>query len=440
MKRPLLAVILFLVLLAPLSAKSDPVYRKDVEFALKTLKKECGHFFRTKDIDWKKVEARFRKDVRSVKTTQDHWVLLVRLVACIRDGHAYVKVNPKAGKLEWPDAPKQRPRGPGMFFCRSGKKILVKMCWGAAEQAGVKAGMEVMKVDKIPASKWLEAKVAEMREYSGYSTDEQAFYAACHWGLTGDPSKPFKVELRTVDGKVKKKTISCRESGVPVGPAVFPPNLQHVGRQSYGKTEDGWAYIHIRKCEGGLPDQFDTMLAAVGDAPGLILDCRANGGGACDHDAVLGRFVPEGEKLNRSGGYPIPSAGAKPYAGPMVVIIDAGVCSAGETVSGMFKEDGRGYMIGESHTAGMSSSKKTIELPSGLFALYVSVRSNKKRFNGGQGIEGIGVKPHEIVEYDAKDLDQGIDTLIKRAGEILSDYRKVTKGKVPYRVPKDWWK
>ena len=81
----------------------------------------------------------------------------------------------------------------------------------------------------------------------------------------------------------------------------------------------------------------------------------------------------------------------------------------GETASGMFKEDGRGYMIGETPTAGMSSRKTTIQLPSGLFSLYVSVSSNKSRFQGGAGIEGIGIVPHETVPYDAKDLAAGRD-------------------------------
>src|SRR5262249_59761291 len=97
-------------------------------------------------------------------------------------------------------------------------------------------------------------------------------------------------------------------------------------------------------------------------------------------------------------------AGEHPYGGPIVVIVDATVVSAGETLSGIFKEDGRGYMIGESNTAGMSSQKTTIDLPSGLFSLYVSVSSNKGRFNGGKGIEGIGVEPHEIVPFHPNDL------------------------------------
>jgi C-terminal processing protease CtpA/Prc len=95
------------------------------------------------------------------------------------------------------------------------------------------------------------------------------------------------------------------------------------------------------------------------------------------------------------------------------------VRSAGETGSGQFLEDGRAFGIGESATAGMSSQKTTIALPSGLFALYVSVASNKGRFQGGEGIEGVGVIPHEVVAFDAEDLAAGRDTLIRRAQALL---------------------
>jgi len=78
----------------------------------------------------------------------------------------------------------------------------------------------------------------------------------------------------------------------------------------------------------------------------------------------------------------------------------------------------------------MSSQKTTISLPSGLFQLYVSVASNKGRFNGGKGIEGIGVLPNEIVPYDPADLAAGIDTEIKRAEELLQ--KGFPKNAVPY--------
>ena len=110
--------------------------------------------------------------------------------------------------------------------------------------------------------------------------------------------------------------------------------------------------------------------------------------------------------------------------------------SAAETGSGMFKEDGRALLIGESATAGMSSSKETVDLPSGKYSLYVSVSSNMGRFNDGKGIEGIGVIPQLRLEFDPEDLAAGQDTLIRRAEALLGE-AAAGKGPwkdVPYRL------
>ena len=131
-----------------------------------------------------------------------------------------------------------------------------------------------------------------------------------------------------------------------------------------------------------------------------------------------------------------PSTGSVQYGGPIVVIVDGTVVSAGETASGMFKEEGRAYMIGESQTAGMSASKKTLDLTSGKFRLYVSVRSNKARWHHGKGIEGFGVQPHELVEFDPADLAAGADTLILSAeARVQGQAWK----EVPYQPEKFGW-
>jgi C-terminal processing protease CtpA/Prc len=203
---------------------------------------------------------------------------------------------------------------------------------------------------------------------------------------------------------------------------------------NYGFTGKKFGYIQVRRCKEDAIDQIDKALAVVGDAPGLVLDFRGNSGGGMDHEAFMGRFVPQGKTLSFAGKYG--SAGPKPYGGPIVVIVDGTVRSTGETASGIFKEDGRAYMIGESPTAGMSSSKTTLELPSGLFGLYVSVSSNKGRFQNGEGIEGIGVRPHELIAFDPKDLADGVDTLIKVAEERLERF---PQEKVPYRPGDFGW-
>lgn len=421
------AVLVLAPALRPRAA--DEPFETDVQFALDEIEKQCGHFFSVKDIDWKKVRKEFTRESRSVATPEEHHRLLWRLLARLEDGHAAVLPGPKGEGIGIAGVdPEQKKVSPGIHLCRIGKKIYVKAAFADARELGITPGMEVVKMDGLPAPRWLEQRIEELRDMHSFSTDQQAFFYATHWGLGGPPGTRLKLELRDLDRKKKKRTITYdRGSTFVWGPAFFPPGLAHTDDLNYGLTEAGWGYVHVRRCPGDLPEQMDVALQAVGHAPGLILDFRGNSGGGFDHDALLGRFVPAGHEL--AFGKTIASIGLHPYGGPIVVIVDGTVRSAGETASGMFKEDGRAYMIGESATAGMSSSKATIELPSGYFNLYVSVASNKARFQGGRGIEGVGIEPHEIVEFTPEDLAAGVDTLTRRAEELLADF---PQGRVPY--------
>lgn len=416
---------------APLaSAQSD--YEQDFAFAIAELGKSCGALIELKGIDWKAVERELAPAAQKAASDQEHLVVLTRLLARLRDGHAEVRRTAKTESVKWPDDGRGEKVGCGMFWLRAGKKLYVKSTWNNAAAAGVQPGWEVLSVDGVPAAKWLDERLAEQRDVIGYSTDQQAFYATCHWGLAEPVGSDIEYEFKDEKGSKKKRKVAfTKGSTAPWGPALFPPELKGDEDVSYGALKSGFGYIHIRRCERNLPERMDEALAAVGKAKGLILDFRANGGGGFDHEAFLGRFVPQGTTLDF--GHPYASAGPEPYGGPIVVIVDAGVRSAGETGAGIFKEDGRAYMIGESPTAGMSSQKTQIALPSGLFVLHVSTGSNKGRFNGGKGIEGIGVIPHELVEYDPKDVAEGVDTLTARAEALLA---KFPQAKVPYRPAK----
>jgi carboxyl-terminal processing protease len=416
---------LLLALASPAVQAEEVDYVADVEFALIALEENCGHFFKVKDIDWEKVSRQFKKEAKEVETDQEHLVLLWRLLARLEDGHAAVQPLDLGKDVAYPEQPETT--GPGLFWCRSGKKIYVKNAWNAGADVGLEPGMEIVKVDGIKVDKWLDQRVAETSDRRSFSTDQQAFFYTCHWGLADEIGTRLKLEVKDAKGKKRKRTVTYTKANpVAWGPVFFPEGREGDKDVTWCRLPSGYGYVHVRRCRGDLPERVDEALAVLGEAPGLILDFRANGGGGFDHDAFMGRFVPAGETLSFAKSYA--SAGPHPYGGPIVVIVDAGTRSAGETGSGIFKEDGRAYMIGESATAGMSSSKTTIELPSKLFALYVSISSNKSRFNGGRGIEGIGVIPHEIVEYDREDLFAKQDTLIQRAEELLADYPKM----VPY--------
>lgn len=387
-------------------------YARDVEFLLRELPRRAGHFFATKGVDWPAVSSQFRAEVHGVSDDVQHVRLCQRLLARLKDGHARLTDL----KVTLPDESRgRRWTGPCVHLLVSGERVYVRQAFGPAAERGLKIGQEVLRMDGLPAREWLGRRVRERSDETGSSTDHQAVYAGCHWGLAEWAGTPIAFEVR--EGNRTNQVTLERKGGanfVPIGPVFPPKELKRLGRQSYGKTAAGYGYIHLRDVPGNLPEQLDTMLEAIGDAPGLILDMRANGGGGCDHAAVFGRFVPAGTNWGRYA-----SAGRKPYAGSMVVIVDAGTRSAGETVSGMFKEDGRAYIIGDSPTAGTSSSKTTLPVPSGRFAAYFSVRSNLGRFNNGRGIEGLGVPPHEVVVYDPAELTRGVDTQIRRGEELL---------------------
>ena len=58
-----------------------------------------------KSIDWAGVSEQFREEAKSVRTDQEHLVLLVRLLARLKDGHAGVRPLEKGKDVKWPDEP-----------------------------------------------------------------------------------------------------------------------------------------------------------------------------------------------------------------------------------------------------------------------------------------------------------------------------------------------
>ncbi|MFT4538596.1 MAG: carboxyl-terminal processing protease [Planctomycetota bacterium] len=415
---------------AALARPSDDVRdlaKADLESALDELDKKCGHFFKTKGVDWKKVRKEMKKLAGKVETESEHYELLVTLLARLRDGHCAVKPGkdwPEGTALPYPESWKEQKVGAGLMFCKTGKKIYVRNSWSTAAAAGIKPGMEVLSVDGVKAAKWLDQLIEETSERSSFSTDHHARYGTWRWGFSKPPGTRVKFELKA-DKKSKRRTLTFDKAKTYMdGPAVTPEGTVWMGRSvRWGKSPAGNGYLHFRRIDDDILSELDRALTEMGPVPGMVVDFRSNSGGGVDHDALEARFVPAGgKKLERASRSALASAGSSPYGGPMVVIVDGSVVSAGETTSGMFKEDGRAYMIGESPTAGMSASKETLQLPSGKFALYISVRSNRSDFNGGKGIEGIGVEPHELVEYDPKELTEGIDSMIRHADELLADF------------------
>lgn len=414
-------------------------FAADVQFAVTAIEEQCGDLLRQKSIHWRAVSAPFLEEVKNVHEPAEHLVLLTRLLARLEDGHAEVQRTPASESIAYPEDARGARTGPGMFWCRIGGKLYIKNVYGEAERIGLAPGMELVAVDGLPAEKWLEQRLAELRDRWSFSSDQHAFFAATHQGLQDFPGTKRTLVVKKPKGKPSERVLTYRiTNATPWGPAFPPKDMEAVteaGDVRFALTEKKNGYLHLRRASEDLPEQVDKALERLGNVKGLVIDFRGNSGGAFDHDAFMGRFVPDGKIFSSGRGFG--SFGTHPYGGPIVAIVDGTVRSAGETAAGLFKDDGRGYVIGESPTAGMSSQKTVIELPSGLFTLRVSIASNMGRYNGGKGLEGIGVVPHRIVEFDPEDLENGIDTQIRVAEELLA---KFPQKDVRYDPKKFGWK
>ncbi len=181
-------------------------YENDIRFLLDELETKAGTLLKLKGVDWKAVRGQFPKDVKKVRTDGEHVKLASRLVARLRDGHA---------------------------------------------------SLVDLKIKKT---------VERLSDETGYSTPQMAIYNTCHAGLADWEGTPIDFDLRAQAGKKHIRIV--RQGGpnfVPLGPVFPPPGLKPEGRQSYGKAEGGYGYIHLRDVPGELPEQLDRMLEAIGD-------------------------------------------------------------------------------------------------------------------------------------------------------------------------------
>lgn len=408
------------VLLATVAVAAAPIddeHADDVEFLIDAFEEHAGRILDLKEIDGKALRKEFVARAKSIESDQEHVDLVAQLVARLNDGHARLS-DVKVDMTGFGDGPRYAC---GLELFEADGKWYVKRASGAAASAGVEAGWQVVKIDGEKAGDWMEDAIERLTKHRGFSTERAARFAAGTWAVHGPDGESAQFEFKTPERKKRKKSLTWGRKaggGRLVGPVVFPEGIEMIGREiGWTKLSDEVGYVWVGRVPGDLHELFDRAIEGVGDAcETLILDFRSNMGGGYDRDAVLGRFVPEGETW---GGEP--SAGPHPFTGQLVVIVDPNTISAGETIVGELKEEGRAYLIGPGATHGASGSKKVVTPPSGLLSVRFVVRSNKQRFNGGRGIEGLGIEPHEVVEYDPELISEGIDPCIARALEIAEE-------------------
>ncbi len=201
-----------------------------------------------------------------------------------------------------------------------------------------------------------------------------------------------------------------------------------AGRIRFGMLAGNIGYVYLSAFTDKVGSEFSTALASVQNTDGLIIDVRANEGGALDVlTAIAGRFttttftgIPTfllGEPLASPRVVP---TGEFQYTKPTVVLINGTTFSAGESFTEVMKQIPSVTAIGDTTAGGgggfTPEEPGIIEMPSGRRA---AIPTAELRRYDGMPMEWLGVPPDIRVPQTMADIENNIDKQLEFAVEFL---------------------
>jgi carboxyl-terminal processing protease len=250
-------------------------------------------------------------------------------------------------------------------------KILRPIEGSPAQQAGLLAGDEIVRIDDADIGADLAGAIARMRGASGSQVTLTVRRAGLH-GLTRYALRRAEVEVHSVAAQT---------------------------------LEPGYGYLRITSfSETTQADVTRAILRLKRDNPsgikGLVLDLRNNPGGVLEAGvAVADDFLDSGVIVTADGRTPEArfqmdaTPGDLIDGAPLVILVNAGSASASEIVAAALKDHGRALLVGR-RTYGKGSVQTVMPLSHGG---AVKLTTSRYFTPSGASIHGKGIVP-DIVE------------------------------------------
>lgn len=181
-------------------------------------------------------------------------------------------------------------------------------------------------------------------------------------------------------------------------------------------------YLRIKEFDENTIDQFNEAMVDLRaeNIKGLIIDLRYNPGGNLDACVeVARRILPEGLVVyteNKNGKRKNYSCDGKNELDiPLVVLTNEYSASASEILAGAIQDYGIGTIVGTT-TYGKGIVQAIFELSDGS---AMKLTTSAYYTPSGRNIQGSGIEPDVVVEYDKDAAKDGDDNQIDKAVEIL---------------------
>lgn len=371
-------------------------------------------------VDWRAVRVRYRPLVEAATTDEQFYDLLNRMTGELRDAHTRVR-SPRQNR----DRKNQQATTAGVLLSEVEGALVVYDVWpdSDAARAGVLRGMVVRTVGGRPAAEAL----AYARREVGPSSSERAARVLSYVRLAaGELGSILELGLTRADGTPFDVRLTRRT--VPAAPRFEARVLP-----------SGNVYVRLDRFRPPVANELKEALEKFGDAPGLVLDLRANGGGdGMEGMKVAGYFfdqkVPVARLVTRTGRPPSALFGAvslpkefeaggrggRLYANPVVVIVNEATGSTSELVANVLQEQKRAYVVGARSCGCVLGVLKHRELKGGG---ELSVSELGFVTASGRRLEGEGVTPDRAVNLTLRDFQAGRDVPLEEAEAYLNNLR-----------------
>ncbi len=190
--------------------------------------------------------------------------------------------------------------------------------------------------------------------------------------------------------------------------------------------EDDIGYLYISNFTNSTPAQFEEQLAQLQEQgmKGLVLDLRGNPGGTVESVTEIAEYlIPEGLVFYMQ----YPDGSRKDYSVdgsnyiqlPIAVLVNNNSASASEILASSIQESGAGTVIG-TQTYGKGVVQTMYPLRDKT-AVKLTVSEYFTR--NGNSINGVGVTPDRVVEYDEDSYNEekNLDNQMEEAIRVLQE-------------------
>jgi C-terminal peptidase prc len=360
-------------------------------------------------LDWEATRVTFRPAAAEAKSTQDFYELLKRMIAPLKDPHTRV-FSPEE-KFDWWN-PKFVTIGVTVRDVEGSPTVVHVDSKSAAHAAGVRVGDVVISVDNVNAAE-LIARRAQHADLS-----PSARLRLVRGLFDGSAGTRLTLTWKGKEGRVKSATLQRYWS------------QRALGFRS--STQNGIVIITLDAFTQTIASDFLKQLPdMIGDARGIILDLRGNGGGDAEAMAnVASAFLDTGINLgkfaDRSGAgfelvttprllqLTLPTASSKL---PMVVLTSETTSSAAEILASTLQQQRRARVIGNMTCGCVLAIRNRHTLPDGGL---LDVSEFDYKTSEGIRLEGVGITPNDTTMITRADLYAKRDSALERAKKYVA--------------------